>query len=190
MKRITWRSLPSLLLLAAAACSGEGTPGSDGKAATKAAPVAFGVGAPAPAYSATLLDGDSVSLAGLRDQVVLLNVWATWCHPCRTEIPELQALHTKYADRGFRVVGVSVDGDGDEAGIRDFVKEFSMTYPIWRDPDERVSALFSVVGVPATYLIDRQGIMRWRTVGPVRPGDTTLVRAIESALAPAPAPAP
>ncbi|HYW32943.1 MAG TPA: TlpA disulfide reductase family protein [Gemmatimonas sp.] len=180
MRRVSLLLLP-LSLLMATACTAD-----DGETAAARTPaVPFGIGAPAPAYSATLLDGDSVSLAGMRDRVVLLNVWATWCHPCRTEIPELQALHVKYADRGFSVVGVSVDGDGDEAGIREFVEEYRMTYPIWRDPDERVSALFSVVGVPATYLIDRQGVMRWRTVGPVRPGDTTLVRAIETALAPA-----
>ena len=141
------------------------------------------VGSPVPQYSALSLAGDSVSLAGLRDKVVLLNVWATWCHPCRAEIPELQELHTKYASRGLDVVGVSIDAESDKEHISEFMKEFGMTYPIWRDPDERVSAQFLVLGVPTTYLLDRKGILRWRTTGPIRPGDTTLVRAIESALA-------
>jgi cytochrome c biogenesis protein CcmG, thiol:disulfide interchange protein DsbE len=140
------------------------------------------VGLPAPAYHALALNGDSVSLAGLRDKVVLLNVWATWCHPCRTEIPELRAIHAKYAARGLELVGVSVDADGNDEGIREFMREFRMTYPVWRDPGERVSAQFLVLGVPATFLIDRGGVLRWRKTGPVAPNDTSLTAAIERAI--------
>lgn len=140
------------------------------------------VGALAPSYSTTSLDGDSVSLAALRGNVVLLNVWATWCPPCRTEIPELQAIHTRYQPRGLELVGVSVDAAGSEGAIREFMKDFAMTFPVWLDPAERVSARFLVVGVPATFLIDRDGILRWRRIGPVMRGDTSLVSAIERAL--------
>jgi cytochrome c-type biogenesis protein len=141
------------------------------------------IGAPAPAYRTTSLDGDSVSLAAQRGKVVLFNVWATWCHPCRAEIPELRALHAKYEPRGLELVGVSVDADGSDDAIRAFMADFSMAYPIWRDPDERVSAQFLVVGVPATFLIDREGILRWKKTGPIEPGDPTLTAAIERALA-------
>ena len=140
------------------------------------------VGAPVPAYSTLALGGDSVSLAGLRGKVVLLNVWATWCHPCRDEIPELESLYQKHKARGFEIIGVSVDAGNDDAEIRDFMREYKMTYAVWRDPDERVSARFLLVGVPATFLIDRQGVLRWRTPGPILPGDTTLAAAIERAL--------
>jgi cytochrome c biogenesis protein CcmG, thiol:disulfide interchange protein DsbE len=140
------------------------------------------VGAPAPAYRTVSLGGDSVSLAAQRGKVVLFNVWATWCHPCRDEIPELQAIHTKYRSRGLELVGVSVDADGSDPAIRDFMRDFEMTYPVWRDPDERVSAQFLVVGVPATFLIDRDGVLRWRKTGPIQPGDTALSAAIERAL--------
>lgn len=140
------------------------------------------VGAAAPGYRTVSLDGDSVSLAAQRGKTVLLNVWATWCHPCRDEIPELRALHEKYRSRGLQLVGVSVDADGDEDAIRAFMREFQMTYPIWRDPDERVSAQFLVVGVPATFLIDPLGVLRWRKTGPIQPNDTTLIAAIERAL--------
>jgi len=146
-------------------------------------PVRIQVGAPVPAYAAVSLAGDSVSLPMLRDKVVLLNVWATWCHPCRAEIPELQALHTKYAAQGLDIVGVSVDGDGSDESIREFIQEFGITYRIWRDPAERVSAQFLVVGVPATFLVDRNGVLQWRMTGPIRPGDSTLTNAIERALA-------
>lgn len=140
------------------------------------------IGAPVPAYAAALLAGDSVTLAALRGKVVLLNVWATWCHPCRDEIPELQALHERYAARGLELVGVSVDAESADNAIRAFMRDFRMTYPVWRDPGERVSAQFHIVGVPATFLIDRDGVLRWRKTGPIQPGDATLAAALEEAL--------
>lgn len=140
------------------------------------------IGQPAPAYQAVTLDGDSVSLAASRGRVTLLNVWATWCHPCRDEIPVLQALHERYGSRGFELIGVSVDGRGEEVTIREFARDFGMTYDLWHDPEERVQSTFIAVGVPATFLIDRDGVLRWRHVGPIRATDTTLVREIERAL--------
>ncbi len=140
------------------------------------------IGARAPAYRAVSLAGDSVSIEQQRGKVLLLNVWATWCHPCRAEIPELRAIHDKYKARGLELVGVSVDSDGADDGIRAFMDEFKMGYAIWRDPDERVSSQFLVVGVPATFLIDRDGILRWRKTGPIALGDTSLSAAIERAL--------
>ncbi len=140
------------------------------------------VGASAPSYQTASLDGDSVSLAAERGKVVLLNVWATWCHPCRDEIPELRAIHAKYEARGLELIGVSVDADGSDEAIRAFMKDFQMTYPVWRDPDERVSTQFLVIGVPATFLIDRKGVLRWRKTGPIQPNDAALSAAIERAL--------
>ena len=140
------------------------------------------IGAPAPGYTTVSLSGDSVSLTAYRGKVVLLNVWATWCHPCRDEIPELQAIHVKYQPRGLELIGVSVDSDGSDDAIRSFMTDFRMTYPVWRDPDERVSSQFLVVGVPATFLIDREGVLRWRKTGPIQPNDASLTAAIEAAL--------
>ena len=137
---------------------------------------------PVPAYATVSLDGDSVSLAGQKGTVVLLNIWATWCHPCRDEIPELRAIHGRYRDRGLELIGISVDTDGTDDAIRTFMKDFQMTFPIWRDPEERISTQFLVVGVPATFLIDREGILRWRKTGPIAPNDTSLTSAIERAV--------
>ena len=179
MRRLARRIGPGIAALGlaalSAACSGSG----GGDAATSGK---VEVGAPAPAYRTVALDGDSVSLAAQRGKVVLFNIWATWCHPCRDEIPELQALHMKYRERGLELVGVSVDADGSDDAIRAFMKDFEMSYPVWRDPDERVSTQFLVVGVPATFLIDREGVLRWRKTGPIQPNDTSLVAAIERAL--------
>lgn len=141
------------------------------------------IGKPVPDYRAVTLTGDSVSLADARGRVVLLNVWATWCHPCREEIPILQAFHERYAARGLALVGVSVDARGQEGTIREFASDFGMTYSLWLDPDERVQSTFLAIGVPATFLIDRAGVLRWRHVGPVRADDPTLVRELEHALA-------
>lgn len=140
------------------------------------------VGKAVPEYRAVSVDGDSVSLAAQRGKVVLFNVWATWCHPCRDEIPELLVLYDKYKPRGLELVGVSIDANGSDDAIRSFMKDFRMTYPVWRDPDERVSTEFLVVGVPATFLIDRNGTLRWRKTGPIQPGDSSLTAAIEQAL--------
>ena len=140
------------------------------------------IGRPVPAYAAVSLNGDSVSLAGQRGKVVLLNVWATWCHPCRDEIPQLRAIHEKYRQQGLELIGVSVDTDGTDETIRSFMRDFQMTFPIWRDPDERISSQFLIVGVPATFLIDRGGVLRWRKTGPIAPNDTSLLSAITRAL--------
>jgi thiol-disulfide isomerase/thioredoxin len=121
-------------------------------------------------------------LETLRGRPVLLNVWATWCHPCRDEIPELQRLYERYRGRGLELVGVSVDAAGDNEAVREFMRRYGMTYPVWRDPGERVSAAFLVVGVPATFLIDRGGVLRWKKTGPIALEDSTLTAAIERAL--------
>ena len=169
---LRWVATPPVWVgLAVAACTPADAPGR------------VEVGAPAPGYHTVSLDGDSVSLADQRGKVVLLNIWATWCHPCRDEIPELRELHAKYQSRGLELVGVSVDSEGSDDAIRAFMKDFEMTFPIWRDPDERVSTQFLVVGVPATFLIDRDGILRWRKTGPIQPNDPSLTTAIEAALA-------
>jgi cytochrome c biogenesis protein CcmG/thiol:disulfide interchange protein DsbE len=140
------------------------------------------VGQPMPEYRATTPSGDSVSLSSRRGRVVLLNVWATWCHPCRTEIPELVALNKKYGARGLEIIGVSVDAASAGSDVQGFVKDFAMDYPIWLDPEDRISTRFLLVGVPTTFLIDREGVLRWRKTGPVLPNDTVLTSALERAL--------
>jgi cytochrome c biogenesis protein CcmG, thiol:disulfide interchange protein DsbE len=137
---------------------------------------------PAPAYSAVTLDGDSVSLAGLRGQPVLLNVWATWCAPCRVEIPELQALHEEHSGRGLKVVGVTVDSRAAIDDVHQFIQEFGMTYDVWWDPDHTVLNRFGGAGVPLTVLIDGEGTIAWRHLGMFQRGDPQLMAALERTL--------
>jgi cytochrome c biogenesis protein CcmG, thiol:disulfide interchange protein DsbE len=136
----------------------------------------------APAYAAVTMDGDSVSLAELRGEAVLLNVWATWCAPCRVEIPELQALHEEHGDRGLRVVGVTVDSRAATRDVHQFIDEFGMTYDIWWDPDHTVLNRFGGAGVPLTVLIDRDGTIAWRHLGMFQRGDPELIAALERVL--------
>ncbi|HEU0013875.1 MAG TPA: TlpA disulfide reductase family protein [Longimicrobium sp.] len=141
------------------------------------------VGDPVPAYSATSLDGAQVSLEKLRGTPVLLNVWATWCHPCRREMPALQQLHREFGPAGLRVVGVSIDQGGQQQGIREFLAEFGADYEVWLDPDERVGSTFATIGVPTTFLVDRKGTLLWTHVGPVAADDRELRRLIAQSLA-------
>lgn len=151
-------------------------------ACERAAPEVGSVGQVVPAYAAPDIAGDSVRIADLKGDVVLLNVWATWCIPCRREIPELQALHQDYSGRGLRVLGVSVDASDAEGDVAEFAASFGMTYTILRDPDERVSTLFAIPGVPASFLVDREGVVRWRHLGPFKATDSAFVSVLTSLL--------
>ena len=145
------------------------------------------VGAPAPPYRAASLAGDSVSLDSLRGRVVMLNVWATWCTPCRDEIPVLQALHEQYGRDGLEIVGISINARGEQGRIGQYARSIGMTYGIWHDPDDRISNLYRAIGVPASYLIDRDGILRWRRIGPIAAGDTALLRVLAESITSRPA---
>ena len=139
------------------------------------------VGDPMPAYHAKTLDGAPYDLASEKGNVVLVNVWATWCGPCRYEIPELQKLYDHYGKRGFKVVGVSVD-EGDAKDVRQFVAEQKMTYPVAVDPDGRIANLLQTMVLPTSVLLDRGGKIVWRQIGALPPNDPKLTQAIDAAL--------
>lgn len=139
------------------------------------------VGATMPPYQATLLDGQPFDLAAERKNVVFLNVWATWCGPCRFEIPELEKMHAKYARRGFEVVGVSVDEEGAEA-VKPFVKDQAIGYPIALDPAGKIANVLQTTVLPTSVVIDRSGKIVWRRIGALVGTDATLDAAIEKAL--------
>ena len=128
------------------------------------------------------LDGSKFDLASKRDKVVLLNLWATWCGPCRYEIPELQTIHAKYAPKGFEVIGVSVDESGVES-VRDFIKEQKkMTYPVVVDADGKITNILETSVLPTSVLLDRTGKIVWKKYGAIMEGDPELKQAIEKTL--------
>ena len=123
-----------------------------------------------------------MALSDLRGQVVLVNLWATWCAPCRFETPFLQSLYEDYRERGFEIVGISVDDAGFEDVVREFTGEHGVTYTILRDPEMGAMDAFHAVGLPATYLIDRDGTIRFVRIGPVSEEDRAFFDALEAAL--------
>ncbi len=139
------------------------------------------VGTPMPEYKASYLDGSNFDLASQKGSVVLLNLWATWCGPCRFEIPELDKLHRTYSGRGFKVIGVSVD-EGGAKDVKPFVAEQKISYPIVLDPEGKLATIEQTESIPTSILIDRAGKVVWRHVGPVSTSDPLLTRALESAL--------
>jgi peroxiredoxin len=126
-------------------------------------------GDPVPSFGAPVLDGDSLHLASLAGQPVMLNIWATWCAPCREEMPQLQALHEQLGPRGLRILGVSIDSRGSEPTIRRFVEEGGYTFTILHDPADAVSREFRTIGVPETFLIDGDGRLVRRWIGKFDP---------------------
>jgi cytochrome c biogenesis protein CcmG/thiol:disulfide interchange protein DsbE len=124
------------------------------------------VGRAAPAFTLPLLDGGVLGSADLRGQVVVVNFWASWCYPaCYDEAPHLQRLWERYRSRGVVVVGVNIQDT--EAAARDFVRRFGQTFPVGMDRSGTIAIDFGVVGVPETYLIDRQGRIVFKHAGTV-----------------------
>jgi peroxiredoxin len=141
------------------------------------------VGEPAPAYAAPTMAGDTLSLADLRGDVVVLNIWATWCPPCREEMPGLEALQQRYAAEGLHVIGVSIDGRNAAGEVRSFLESNGITFTILHDADERVTRVFRTMGVPETYLIDREGRLVRRWIGKIDAESETIRSAVREALA-------
>jgi cytochrome c-type biogenesis protein len=140
------------------------------------------VGDPAPDYVAATLSGDRVSLADLRGRVVLLNVWATWCIPCREEMPALQRLYQELGSRGLEVVAVSVDHAGAAADVARFVEEREIAFTIALDAALGVQDAFRTMGVPESFLIDREGRIAHRWIGQFDPGAPDVREAVMNAL--------
>lgn len=149
-------------------------------------------GAAAPSFVARSLDGREVSFDEFRGRVVLLNVWATWCPPCRREMPALERLYRKLGPRGLEVVAVSVDEHpggfealaGPDGPVRSFVEELGLTFPVLLDLDGVVKDRYGVMGLPTTFLIGRDGRIRKRFLGPAAwdepPYSTTIERLLEN----------
>lgn len=135
-----------------------------------------------PAYTAKMLDGSTFDVAKEKGNVVFLNLWATWCGPCRYEIPALQAMQDKYHGDGFKVVGVSLDESGADA-VKSFVSEKKMTYPIALDPDGNLANLFRTTVIPTSVVIDRGGTIVWKKYGAIIGEEKSLDGAIRKAIA-------
>jgi peroxiredoxin len=113
------------------------------------------IGKPAPDFSLPSLGGKKVSLSEYKGKAVFLNFWATWCPPCKDEMPSMEKIYREQKGRGLEILAVSIDKGSKE--VEAFKKEYGLTFPILLDPDNLVAALYELAFVPTTYLIDRSG---------------------------------
>lgn len=126
-------------------------------------------------FTLTDVSGKQVNLAQLLEanEVVILNFWATWCPPCRVEIPELIAFQSKYAQRGVQLIGVNLQEKA--AAVQSFAKENDMNFPILLDTSGQVAEEYEVTAIPSTFILDKQGKIIDQVVGAVRQGDLEAI---------------
>jgi len=124
------------------------------------------VGATAPDFHAIdLATGDSVSLVDrYRGKVTLVNIWATWCVPCRVEMPAMEHLYTSLAPRGFAIAAVSID-EGSPDDVRKFGRELELSFDLLQDRSQRIQQSYQTTGVPESFLLDREGVIVKRIIG-------------------------
>lgn len=119
---------------------------------------------PSPELTLTDSQGQTHALADYRGQVVLVNLWATWCPPCKAEMPALQSFYNKHRDQGFVVIAVN-DGDPTPDVLK-FVEDYKLTFPVWLDPTyQATEQAFKTLNLPSSYVIDRNGAIRLSWVG-------------------------
>jgi peroxiredoxin len=148
------------------------------------------VGFQAPQFTLERLDGGVSALSEFRGKVVLLNFWATWCGPCRAEMPSLEALSHQFPSQDFVVVGISTDYEGSQI-VQPFTDSFGLTFPILLDPEMQVNDKFEIRSLPTSIVLDRRGVIRHKFFGAMdwnTPKNHDLVRVLVAEPAAAPAP--
>lgn len=118
------------------------------------------VGFPAPDFALETLDGATTSLVGQRGKVLIVNLWASWCGPCRAELPAIERLYNAQRDQGLTILAVHGTFQDSEAGARAFAEELALTFPIVLDRDGAVSRRYQLRALPSTFIVDRKGIIR------------------------------
>jgi cytochrome c biogenesis protein CcmG, thiol:disulfide interchange protein DsbE len=142
------------------------------------------VGSRAPQFHAVALPGGAPkTIADYRGKVVLLNIWATWCPPCRVEMPSMERLHRKLAGTDFRLVAVSVDED-DSTVVKRFAKDLGLTFEILHDKSGAIRQIYQTTGVPESFVIDRDGVIVKKVIGAAdweSPANENLIRRLLNA---------
>ena len=123
----------------------------------------FEPGVEAPDFELDFLDGERRALSSYRGKVVFLNFWATWCPPCRQEMPSMQELYQRYSNAGLVVIAVDLQESVET--VRNFVNDFKLTFPVALDSNGRVAAMYGARSIPTTYIIDRNGMVLAGAIG-------------------------
>jgi peroxiredoxin len=119
----------------------------------------------APAFTLERLGGEQISLAELRGKVVVINLWASWCPPCRAEMPAIQRLYAANRGRGLEVLAINTTYQDSQAAAESFVREYGLTFPVLLDRTGEVSRLYHLRALPSTYFVDREGVIRQVIIG-------------------------
>jgi cytochrome c-type biogenesis protein len=130
----------------------------------------------------SLENGKPITVANATGDLIILNSWATWCVPCREEMPGLQQLYEEYKDSGLEVIGTSVDNFGMDDRIKLFTERMNITYPIWHDPKDSFTRTFKAIGVPESYLIDKNGTIYHTWKGQFNPTAESTKLIVKDAL--------
>lgn len=152
--------LCAVLVFAMLAACDRTTPGLSGKPSTAVEKK------PAPDITITSLKGEKLTLSDLKGNVVLLNFWATWCPPCREEIPSMMKLNATMTGKPYRMVAVSLD-EGGKPAVDDFFRTSGYELPAYTDPDGKAAAAYGVTGFPETFVIDKNGVIIKKIIGPL-----------------------
>ena len=124
------------------------------------------LGLEAPNFTFPDLNGQRVTLFDHRGKVVLVNIWATWCPPCRQEMPSMQRLYEKFRGKNLEILAISIDSNGREAADP-FMRKIDLTFPVLLDPKETIKPLYGITGVPESFIVDKEGILVKKIIGPI-----------------------
>ncbi|MBU5636035.1 TlpA family protein disulfide reductase [Geomonas sp. Red69] len=167
------RLIAALLLIAALAAAG---------CAKKAAEAPAVEGNPAPDFTLKDLSGKPVQLSTLKGKLVLVNFWATWCPPCREEIPSMVKLNQAMQGKNFQMLAVSID-EGGKTAVEDFFKRGGVTLPALLDTDGQVARRYGTTGVPETFVVDPKGVIRKKVVGGLDWSHPEVMQALQQLMA-------
>jgi len=123
------------------------------------------IGDPAPDFLLPNLDGNLVHLGSLKGKVIFLNFWATWCPPCKEEMPSMESLYQRLRGRPFEMLAVSIDEEGKGA-VQPFMEKYSLTFPALLDREKKIAAVYGITGIPETFIIRKQGVIDLKIIGP------------------------
>ncbi|MDR2700945.1 MAG: TlpA family protein disulfide reductase [Spirochaetaceae bacterium] len=131
-------------------------------------------------FSLPLLNGGSAALSAYKGKVVVLNFWATWCQPCRDEMPSMETFYKRFKSRGLEIL--AVDGGEDAATVLQFIRNNGYTFPVLLDRDNKVNSLYGIRAIPTTFILDREGKIIGQIMGSARWDNPKMTAAFEALL--------
>ena len=166
MKKSSWFVIIALVL-SLAACTKQQPPAREGNAA--------------PDFTLKDMAGNDVHLKDLQGKVVLVNFWATWCPPCRGEIPSMMKLNAAMAGKPFQMLAISID-EGGKAAVEEYFKQSGTNLPALLDTDKKISKLYGTTGVPETFVVDKKGVILKKVVGAMEWSDPQVIQALNEMI--------